>query len=157
VEPGLAPIGALGMAACAADLGFLTLPAGGGVIGAAEFLGHGVYWRVLADLSLIGMFGGFYAVPLYALVQQRCDVQRRSRIIAANNILNALFMVCSAVIVIALVQAGLAPQQIFLLAAGATGVVLVALCWLLPEVLQRSIGLLRSWAGLGAQGSERQL
>lgn len=155
VEPGLAPIGALGMTLCAADLALITLPAVTGTVTATQFLSQGVYWHVLLDLSLVGMFGGFYAVPLYAFVQQRCDPQRRSRIIAANNILNALFMVCSALIVIALVKAGLVPQQIFLLAALATGVVLVALCWLLPEVMQRSVWLVKSWAGMGPERQGR--
>ena len=45
---------------------------------------------------LIGLFGGFYIVPLYALIQERCAPSHRSRIIAANNILNAVFMVASA-------------------------------------------------------------
>ncbi|MBI1732318.1 MAG: MFS transporter [Gammaproteobacteria bacterium] len=147
VEPGLAPIGALGMALCAADLSFIDLSASAGPIAAAEFVRHAVYWHVLLDLTLIGFFGGIYVVPLYALVQHRCNAARRSRIIAANNILNALFMVASAAIVIALVQTGLGPQRIFLLAAVATALVLLSLCVLLPEVLQRSVVLVKSWVG----------
>ena len=47
----------------------------------------------MADLFLLAMFAGFYSVPLYALIQSRCEPTHRARIIAANNILNALFMV----------------------------------------------------------------
>ena len=64
------------------------------------------HWRVVADLVLIGMFGGFYIVPLYALIQERSPPSHRSRIIAANNILNALFMVASAGLAIGLLDGG---------------------------------------------------
>ena len=148
IEPGLAPIGAFGITVFAWDLATIDLPLPQATVTAAAFLGHGVYWHVLADLVLIGLFGGLWVVPLYSMVQHRCDPNRRSRIIAANNILNALFMAVSAVIVIALVRAGITPQQVFLLAAGATGIVLVAMCVLLPEVRERSLALLHLWAGL---------
>ncbi len=55
---------------------------------------------------LIGLFGGFYIVPLYALIQERSEPAYRSRIIAANNILNALFMVASAGLAIVLLGGG---------------------------------------------------
>ena len=148
VEPGLAPIGALGLAFFAWDLATVDVPAMTGVLAAAEFLRGGVYWHVLMDLTLIGFCGGIYVVPLYTLVQQRSNPQRRSRIIGANNILNALFMVTSAVLVIGLVQAGLRPQDIFLLAAAATVIVLLSLCALLPEVMQRSVALVKNWMQL---------
>ncbi len=148
VEPGLAPIGALGLAFFAWDLASVDVPAMTGVLAAAEFLRGGVYWHVLMDLTLIGFCGGIYVVPLYTLVQQRSNPQRRSRIIGANNILNALFMVTSAVLVIGLVQAGLRPQDIFLLAAAATVIVLLSLCALLPEVMQRSVALVKNWMQL---------
>ena len=148
VEPGLAPIGALGLAFFAWDLASVDVPAMTGVLAAAEFLRGGVYWHVLMDLTLIGFCGGIYVVPLYTLVQQRSNPQRRSRIIGANNILNALFMVTSAVLVIGLVQAGLRPQDIFLLAAAATVIVLLSLCALLPEVMRRSVALVKNWMQL---------
>ena len=62
-------------------------------VGLAQFLADSSHWRMLADLTLIGVFGGFYIVPLYALIQSRSEPHHRSRIIAGNNILNALFMV----------------------------------------------------------------
>ncbi len=65
----------------------------------------------MGDLFLIGLFGGFYIVPLYALIQERSEPAYRSRIIAANNILNAVFMVASAGVAIGLLNAGLTVQQ----------------------------------------------
>ena len=56
----------------------------------------------MIDIAGIGMFAGFYIVPLFALVQQKSDPEHLSRVIAGNNILNALFMVASAVLAIVL-------------------------------------------------------
>ena len=81
------------------------------------FLQYFNHWRVLVDLSLIGLSGGLYMVPLYALVQQRSNPCHRSRIIAANNIINALFMVISAVLMIVLISAGIKIPQIFFIVA----------------------------------------
>ena len=78
-----------------------------GLAGIGHFLSVGAHWRIVADLVLLGMFGGFYIVPLYALIQERSEPAYRSRIIAANNILNALFMVASAGIALGLLKAGL--------------------------------------------------
>ena len=64
--------------------------------GVAAFLAVSAHWRVAVDIVLLGVFGGFYTVPLYALIQSRSQPSHRSRIIAANNILNALFIVVSA-------------------------------------------------------------
>jgi ABC-type siderophore export system fused ATPase/permease subunit len=58
--------------------------------------GHGQAWWILLSIVGLGMFGGFYIVPLYALIQSRTAEDERARVIAANNILNALFMVVSA-------------------------------------------------------------
>src|SRR3546814_12427612 len=65
-------------------------------LGALAFLGQAGHWRILADLLLVSMFGGLYIVPLYAIVQQRAEADYKARTIAANNVLNALFMVLGA-------------------------------------------------------------
>ena len=97
VEIGLVPFGAIGLTLFGLDL-FLASPASPGVnVGALEFLSQGANWRICADLLLIGVFGGFYIVPLYALVQHRPSPSHLSRVIAGLNILNALFMVFAAV------------------------------------------------------------
>jgi fatty acid desaturase len=67
----------------------------------------------MLDLFLLSACVGFYSVPLYALIQQDAPSEHRARIIAANNILNALFMVVSAVVVGALLMAGWQIPQVF--------------------------------------------
>jgi MFS family permease len=97
VETGLVPIGALGMLIFGADLAFAAPTEPVGVdLPLAVVLSQGGTWRVMLDLLLLAGFGGLYCVPLYALVQQRADPACRARIIAANNIFNALFMVSGA-------------------------------------------------------------
>jgi hypothetical protein len=144
IEPGLVPIGALGICLAGVDLHFAEIANGTGrVQDAAAFLGAPGNWRVIADLTLIGLFGGVYIVPLYAMVQSRSAPAHRARIIAANNVLNALFMVASALLVIGLVQAGATPQDIFLMTGLATAVVTGALCAALPEFPLRCRAWLR--------------
>jgi MFS family permease len=149
IEPGLVPIGALGICLAGVDLHFSEIVNGtGGLQDAAAFLGAAANWRVIADLTLIGLFGGVYIVPLYAMVQSRSAPAHRARIIAANNVLNALFMVVSALLVIGLVQLGFTPQDVFLMTGLATAAVAVALCLALPEFALRC----RAW--LKGMGSE---
>lgn len=136
IEPGLVPIGALGICIAGVDLHFAEIVNGtGGIQDAAAFLGAAGNWRVILDLTLIGLFGGVYIVPLYAMVQSRSAPAHRARIIAANNVLNALFMVVSALLVIGLVHLGATPQDIFLVTGVATALVTGALCVVLPEFL----------------------
>jgi hypothetical protein len=105
--------------------------------GIGEFLARPDSFRVLLDLALLGAFGGVYSVPLYALIQERADRRHLSRIIAANNILNALFMVGAAVLAIALFQLGLSVPQWFLVLALLNALVAVYIYTLLPEFLIR--------------------
>src|SRR5437773_625645 len=139
VELGLVPFGSIGLSLFAADLFFATrgLVPAGTPIGALAFLGRLHHWRVLADLVLIGAFGGFFIVPLQALVQQRSEASRRSRIIAANNILNALFMVLAAVLGIVLRAAGLTIPELVLVTAVVNAAVAVYIYTLVPEFLMR--------------------
>jgi len=122
---GLVPIGALGMSAFAIDLYFAVrgLPPSA-LQDAVIFVGVAAHWRVMADLVLMSLFTGLFSVPLYALIQQRSPPAHRARIIAANNILNALFMVASALIAGALLGAGLTVPDVFL----ATGLVNALFC-----------------------------
>jgi 1-acyl-sn-glycerol-3-phosphate acyltransferase len=72
-------------------------------------------WWILGSILGIGVFGGFYIVPLYALIQSRTVEHERARVIAANNILNALFMVVSAIVsILFLSVAELSIPQLFL-------------------------------------------
>src|SRR5262245_58321860 len=94
VELGLVPFGSIGLSLFAIDLWLATRGLRASQIaGLDAFLANPAHIRATIDLALIGLFGGFFIVPLYALIQQRSDPAYRSRIIAANNILNAIFIV----------------------------------------------------------------
>jgi len=143
VELGLVPFGSIGLTVFALDLWLATRhlhPAG--VAGLGVFFADPAHWRVAVDLVLIGMFGGFYIVPLYALIQERSEPAFRSRIIAANNILNALFMVASAGVAIGLFEAGLSIPQLFLVTALMNAAVAVFIYGLVPEFLMRFLAWL---------------
>jgi 1-acyl-sn-glycerol-3-phosphate acyltransferase len=140
VELGLVPFGSIGLTVFGIDLGLATaMPAGGTALGLEAFLGQGQSWRVLTDLMLIGVFGGLYIVPLYALVQSRSDAVLRSRIIAANNVLNALFIVIAAGISIGLLAAGLSIPQLIIVTALMNAAVALYIYALVPEFLMRFI------------------
>ncbi len=143
IEPGLVPFGAAGLALFSIDLYLAPVP-GAGSLTALAMLGRGDCLRILLDLCLIGMFGGIYIVPLFALVQHRCEPAHRARIIAANNIVNALYMVVSALAVMGLLKAGQPPQRIFLYQGLATLVVTGIIFFICPEYLRRSLVMLRS-------------
>ena len=138
VEIGLVPFGSIGLSVFALDL-FGASPAGGGaaLVGAAEFLARAGSARILCDLLLIGIFGGFYIVPLYALIQTRSEPSHQSRIIAGNNILNALFMVAAAALSALLLYAGCTIPQIFLVIGLLNALVAVYIYTLVPEFLMR--------------------
>ncbi|RFP39578.1 glycerol acyltransferase, partial [Klebsiella oxytoca] len=88
---------------------------------------------------LLAMFGGFYSVPLYALIQSRCEPTHRARIIAANNILNALFMIASAVLAMVLTRAGFTIPPLFLVTGILNAVVAIYIYPLVPEFLTRFV------------------
>ena len=90
-------------------------------------------WRLLGDIALVGLFGGFYIVPLYVLIQTRVDKTYQSRVIAANNIMNALFMVASAGFSILIFKQGYSIPQLFLATAILNVIVTVYLCMRQPE------------------------
>ena len=138
VEIGLVPFGSIGLTVFALDLWFASpLPADGGLVGAGEFLARAGSVRILFDLVMIGVFGGFYIVPLYALIQTRSERSHQSRIIAGNNILNALFMVCSAAMAAAMLHAGFTIPQMFLAVAVLNAMVAAYIYTLVPEFLMR--------------------
>lgn len=138
VEMGLVPLGSIGLTVFGVDL-YFAVPVAAQItgLGAAEFLKEAAHHRVLRDVLLIGLFGGFYIVPLYALIQTRSEASHRSRIIAGNNILNALFMVASAIIAVLLLNAGLSIPQLLLVVAVMNAAVAIFIYTLLPEFLMR--------------------
>ena len=138
VEIGLVPFGSIGLTLFILDLCFAS-PAKGTIApeSLAAFLAMPGSWRIIADLVLIGAFGGFYIVPLYSLVQLRSDPAHVSRVIAANNILNALFMVVAALFGAFMLQAGGTIPQLFLAAAVLNAAVALYIYLLVPEFLMR--------------------
>ena len=145
VEIGLVPVGAIGMTVFSIDLYFATrgLPLVGSQ-GLAGFVAEPAHWRVLADLTLLSLFAGLYSVPMYALIQMRSQATHRARIIAANNILNALFMIASALLAGVLLQAGFTIPQMFLFVGLANAVVAFYIFMLVPEYLLRFVAWVAS-------------
>jgi len=156
VEIGLVPLGAFGISAFALDL-YFARPGAAPVTGldVGGFVhAHGSL-RVLFDLMMIGVFGGFFLVPLFALVQSRTPKSELSRVIAGNNILNALFIVSAAV-------CGIVAQQLlhwsiptfFLALAIANALVAIYIFTLVPEFLMRFLSwlLVKSLYRLRADG-----
>jgi 1-acyl-sn-glycerol-3-phosphate acyltransferase len=138
VEIGLVPFGAIGLTLFGIDLYFASPQAPTMGITAFEFLSAGQNWRIIIDLLLIGTFGGFYIVPLYALVQARSEPSHRSRVIAGLNILNALFMVIAAVMAMLILgPAGLSIPDLFLISAILNAIVAIYIFTLVPEFLMR--------------------
>lgn len=158
VQPGLIPLGAVGMSLAGLDMFFAWRPlADAGVLDVAAFIAVPAAWHVMADLLAIGAAGGFYIVPLFALVQQRGARERLSRIVAANNILNALFMVGAAIAGMVAIGAFDVPIPVFLLALGAGNLVVLAwMCRRVPEITRRlrTLWLLARQGGAEVHGLE---
>jgi 1-acyl-sn-glycerol-3-phosphate acyltransferase len=138
IELGLVPFGAIGMSLFAIDLYFAQPAAAtSSVSSIGEFLSRAGSWRILIDLALLGAFGGFYSVPLYALIQKRSERRHLSRIIAANNIFNSLFMVAAAATSIIILGVGFSIPELFLFVAALNALVAIYIFSLLPEFLMR--------------------
>ena len=145
IELGLVPFGSIGLTLFAFDLWLATRTMSPGAsTGVGAFLAVGAHWRVAADIVLLGIFGGFYTVPLYALIQARSEPSHRARIIAANNILNALFIVVSAGVAIGLLRAGLSIPELFAVVGVMNAAVAVYIYTLVPEFVLR----FRAWLSI---------
>ena len=148
VEIGLVPAGSIGMTIFAVDLWFAsrTLQAGPSLVGATAFVfdgaGRVAHWHVMIDLFLLALFGGLYSVPLYAMIQSRSQPSHRARIIAANNILNSLFMIVSSLMAIALFAIGFTIPQLFLVVGLLNAIVAIYIYTLVPEFLVRFVAWL---------------
>ncbi|MCP3924649.1 MAG: MFS transporter [Desulfobacterales bacterium] len=142
IEFGLVPIGSIGLSIFGIDLYFAGLgrvPTGE-LLNIVQFLSDISNVRVLIDFFLIGIFGGFYIVPLYAIIQTRSREAVRSRVIAATNIINALFMVLAAVAgIIILTWLKFTIPQFFLIFALCNIIVAVYIYSLVPEFTMRCI------------------
>ena len=140
IELGLVPIGSIGLTIFGADLFFsANTHITSELIGLKAFIADHNNWRLVLDIFLLGIFGGIYIVPLYALIQSRSNPKRRSRVIAGNNILNAIFMIAAAIYAIVLLSYGLSIGQLFFIAAVMNAVVAIYIYTLVPEFFMRFV------------------
>jgi 1-acyl-sn-glycerol-3-phosphate acyltransferase len=138
IEIGLVPFGSIGMTVFAIDLWLASpVPGHGAPVGPLELIQQPGSWRVMFDLAMIGIFGGFYIVPMYALIQSRSEPGHQARVIAGNNIINAFFMVLAAGVAIAGMKLGLTIPQLFLLTGVLNALVAIYIFRLVPEFLMR--------------------
>jgi 1-acyl-sn-glycerol-3-phosphate acyltransferase len=138
LELGLVPIGSFGISLFALDLFLVGQPSlQAPLVTVGVLLGTPVGWRITVDLLLFSLFSGFFIVPLYTLIQERSEDAVRSQTIAANNILNALFMVVGALLLTLLLAAGATLPQIFLVIALLNLAVAAYIYSLIPEFLYR--------------------
>ncbi len=138
IELGLVPFGSIGLSLFAIDLHFAQpVAALTSVSSIGEFISRPGTLRILADVLLLGAFGGFYSVPLYALIQQRSERRHLSRIIAANNIINAIFMVMASLLSIAVLGMGFSIPELFIVLALLNAAVAIYIYRLLPEFMMR--------------------
>ena len=144
VEIGLVPLGAIGMSVFCIDLFFAvrhlptSLP-----MDISAFVGHTAHWRVMVDLLLLSLFTGLYSVPMYALIQIDSKATEVARIIAANNIINALFMIASSLIAGAMLSANMSIPDIFFWTGVANAVVTLTIFLAEPSYLRRFAAWLR--------------
>lgn len=139
IEIGLVPFGSFGMTIFAVDLYFASrqMAPSGTLAGVLVFVQQWANIRVMADLFLMAMFAGFFSVPLYAMMQARAEPEFRARIIAANNILNAIFMVISSIMAAGLLKAGLSLSELYLVVGVMNAMVALYIFMLVPEFFMR--------------------
>src|SRR5690606_16589422 len=143
VEIGLVPLGALGMSAFLLDLYVARPgPAPLGGLDVAGFLARPGSVRIVVDLLGIGLFTGFFVVPLFALIQSRSPSSEMSRVFAALNIQNSGFIVLAALVALGAQQLGWTGPQLFLALAVANLLVAAWIFTLVPEFLMRFLSWL---------------
>ncbi len=136
------PLAALGMTVFSLDLGLASqaaVPSQMVLIGIVDFLSQLGGLRIFGDLLGLAVSGGFFVVPLYAIIQNRSEEASRARIIAANNVVNALFMAGAAAVTAGLIAAGLDTPALFLVLGVANALVTVWICKLLPQDVLRML------------------
>lgn len=139
LELGLVPFGSLGMSVFAVDLSFRSISSSGShtPLSAMTMLEQGEGWHILVDLLGLAIFSGFFIVPLYTYIQIRALPAARSRIIAANNIINAMFMVAASLALMGFMKAGLRVPEIFFVLACMNAAVATYIYFFMPEFLLR--------------------
>lgn len=150
LELGLVPFGSIGLTLFTLDLYFVRTPyqivgiatVPGQLLSISGFLGLENAYRILFDLFGMAVFGGFFTVPLYTLIQQRSEPSERSRVVAGNNILNALFMAVGAALLAQLFAMHVDVTYVFLILALLSAATAIYIYTLLPEFLIRFIAFI---------------
>jgi 1-acyl-sn-glycerol-3-phosphate acyltransferase len=143
VEIGLVPFGSIGLSIFGFDLYLASLAYTNTMaVDMSGFIMQQGSLRILFDCIMIGIFGGLYIVPLFAIIQTRCDPKHVSRTIAGMNIMNALFMVVAALVAMVLLKMGFTIPQIFMATAIMNALVAVYIFSLVPEFLMRFVAWL---------------
>ena len=143
LEIGLVPLGSLGLTIFGIDLFFASPAASiGPPLSAMALLARPGIWRVVADMVLIGAFGGIYIVPLYALMQRRTPREVMSRVISAASIWNAIFMVAASLFGALLIHRGVSIPEVLLVCALLNLAVAAFIYTLVPEFLLRFLAWL---------------
>lgn len=161
VEIGLVPLGAFGVSAFLLDLYFArpgqALAHG---LSLKQFIDAPGSWRIMLDLTGIGLFTGFFVVPLFALIQSRTPRNELARVISGMNIQNAMFIVAAALIGLALQRfLGWTIPQVFLALAIANTLVAIWIFSIVPEFFMRflSWAMVRTLYRLKLHGIEKQV
>lgn len=142
LELGLVPIGSIGLTLAAIDLFFASASLqhiGGRLIGIDAFLDSAGSTRMLVDFLLLAVSSGFFIVPLYTFLESRSDPRIRARVMAANSLMNAIFMVASSALLSALPGLGVSIPQTFLILAILSALVSAYIYTVIPEFLLRFI------------------
>ena len=152
------PLGALGMSLMILAVFLLTrgYQVGAEAAGWQDFLARPYNWLIVAALLGTSVAGGLYIVPLYAVMQHFSAPAHRARVVAANNILNAAFMVVSSLAATAMLAMNFTVPQVFLTVAVLNFGVAVYICKLLPEAVVKPAiaGLLRLLYRVEVRGLE---
>jgi acyl-[acyl-carrier-protein]-phospholipid O-acyltransferase / long-chain-fatty-acid--[acyl-carrier-protein] ligase len=135
----LAPVGAVGMTIFTVLLYLASERVTGGddgqLLDLVGFLAHPVNWWLCLTLFMIALSGGLFTVPLYALIQARSEESHRSRVVAANNVVNAIFIVVSGVVTAAMLKLHLTVPQVFLVVGVLNAVAALVVMRLIPGVI----------------------
>ncbi len=146
LELGLVTLGSIGISLFALDLAVASKlfvgVGGGGLLSLSSFLASKGALRIVVDLTLVAVSSGFYTVPLFTLIQRRPDPTHRSRVIAGNNIVNAMFIVGSSVFLMVLLSVGFEIPTIFLVLALLNALVAVYIYTVIPDFVLRFV----AWA-----------
>ncbi|MHA2875317.1 MFS transporter [Vibrio campbellii] len=148
VELGILPFGIFGLTIFSADL-LWAVPAiesfPSQYYDVQSFVAQSSHIRVMIDLFLVGVSGGVFIVPLYAFIQSRSEEGECAQSIAANNIMNALFMVASAAVsILVLSVLEFSIVELFAILAVGNFIVAIYVYRQVPEFTQRFISYLLS-------------